>query len=46
MKKDENDTESRNFYTDIIESCVKRLSEEQFKTVADIMLKIVDLAEK
>lgn len=45
-EKDENDTESRNFYTDIIESCVKRLSEEQLKTVADIMLKIVDLAEK
>lgn len=42
----ENDTESGKFYIDIINNCVKRLSEEQLKTVADIMLKIVDLAEK
>lgn len=42
---DVNDTESRKFYTDIIEGCLKRLPEEKLKIVADIMMKITDLAE-
>ncbi|MGN0613133.1 MAG: helix-turn-helix domain-containing protein [Porcipelethomonas sp.] len=39
-------TEGRQLYIDIINSCVKRLSENQLKTVADIMLKILELTEK
>lgn len=39
------DTSGKGFYIDIINSCVKRLSEEKLKTVADIMLKIVELTE-
>ncbi len=42
---DVNDTESRRFYTDIIEGCLKRLPEEKLKIVADVVMKITDLAE-
>ena len=42
---DVNDTESRKFYTDIIEGCLKRLPEEKLKIVADVVMKITDLAE-
>jgi len=43
---DVENTESRKFYVDIINNCIKRISEDDLKTVADIMLKIVDLADK
>lgn len=43
---DVNDTESRRFYMDLIQGCLNRLSEQQLKTTADIILKIVDLAEE
>jgi len=43
---DTESTDSRNFYIDIINNCIKRLSEDNLKTVADIMLKIVELTDK
>lgn len=43
---DVTDTESRQFYIDIINRCVARLPEDKLKTVADIMLKVTELAEK
>ncbi|MDE6034846.1 MAG: helix-turn-helix domain-containing protein [Ruminococcus sp.] len=39
------DTESRKFYTDMIYGCIKRLPDEKLKMVADIMLKLIELAE-
>lgn len=39
------DTESRKFYMDMIVNCAKRLPDDKLKTVADIMLKLIDLAE-
>ncbi|MDE6834554.1 MAG: helix-turn-helix domain-containing protein [Ruminococcus sp.] len=39
------DTESRKFYMDMIMNCAKRLSDDKLKTVADIMLKLIDLTE-
>ncbi len=39
------DTESRQFYIDIINRCITRLPEDKLKTVADIMLKITELTE-
>lgn len=43
---DVNDSDSRAFYVNLINGCLKRLSESQLKTTADIMLKIVDLTEE
>ncbi|MDE5771953.1 MAG: helix-turn-helix domain-containing protein [Ruminococcus sp.] len=42
---DVNDTESRAFYIDIIQRSVERLSEDKLKTMADIVLKMVEFAE-
>ena len=39
------ETESRKFYTDMIHSCMKRLSDEKLRTVAEIVKKITDIAE-
>ena len=39
------DTESRKFYMDMIVNCAKRLPDDKLKTVADIMLKLIDLTE-
>lgn len=43
---DVNDTDSRKFYMDLIHGCLNRLSEQQLKTTADIILKLVDLTEE
>ncbi|MDE5770334.1 MAG: helix-turn-helix domain-containing protein [Ruminococcus sp.] len=39
------DTESRKFYTDMIYGCIKRLLDEKLKAVAEIVMKITDIAE-
>ncbi|MCM1315793.1 MAG: helix-turn-helix domain-containing protein [Prevotella sp.] len=39
------DTESRKFYTDMIYGCIKRLPDEKLKAVAEIVMKITDIAE-
>lgn len=39
------DTESRKFYTDMIYSCIKRLSDEKLKAVAEIIMKITDMTK-
>lgn len=39
------DTTSRQFYMDMIVNCAKRLPDDKLKTVADIMLKLIDLTE-
>lgn len=44
-KTDITDTESRQFYIDIINRCTSRLPEDKLKTVADIILKITELTE-
>ncbi len=43
---DVNDTESRKFYMDIIQGCLKRLPDDKLKTVADIMMKLTELTEE
>lgn len=42
---DIDDTESRKFYIDIIRSCLRRISDENLKIVADIVMKITDLTK-
>ncbi|MCM1507934.1 MAG: helix-turn-helix domain-containing protein [Ruminococcus flavefaciens] len=39
------DTDSRKFYTDMIMNCAKRLPDEKLKAVAEIVMKITDIAE-
>ncbi|MDE7122684.1 MAG: helix-turn-helix domain-containing protein [Oscillospiraceae bacterium] len=39
------DTESKQFYLDMIMNCAKRLPDDKLKTIADIMLKLIDLTE-
>ncbi|MDE6664780.1 MAG: helix-turn-helix domain-containing protein [Ruminococcus sp.] len=39
------DTESRKFYVDIIQKCLDRMSEDKLKIIADIMMKMIELAE-
>ncbi len=42
---DVNDTESRRFYMEIIQKCMDRLSEDKLKTMADIMMKMMEFVE-
>lgn len=39
------DTTGRQFYMNMIMNCAKRLPDAKLKTVADIMLKLIDLTE-
>lgn len=39
------DTENRQFYLNMINSCTKRLPDDKLKIVADIVLKLVELSE-
>lgn len=40
-----NDTESKVFYMDMIQRSMEHLSEEKLKTMADIVLKMMEFAE-
>ena len=39
------DTESKQFYLDMIMNCAKRLPDDKLKTVADIILKLIELSD-
>lgn len=39
------DTENRQFYLNMINSCAKRLPDDKLKIVADIVLKLVELSK-